>query len=644
MRGRSWTAIGGVFLSLALCGTASAQFSPGARTLGDPYLPHAGNGGYDAQHYDLTIAYDPLAHSMNSSAKLTLRATQGLSEFALDFVGYYAISSVKVNGADAAFTRDIDAAAFKHKLVITPAAGIANASTFTVDVAYSGTPQNFVDPDGSLEGFMRSTQTLGAFVMNEPIGAMGWFPNNNHPRDKATFDFHLTAPNAYSTAGNGELASKVANGDGTSTWHWHLGYPMASYLSTSTVGIFDYIEGVGATALGAGGQPLKTYSYIETALSANTKASNTTNIARQDAIVKFIADTIGAPYPFDSHGVVAGRAPSGGTYALEVQTKSHFGSGSVNIGTLAHEIAHQWFGDSVGPATWREIWFNEGWATWWATYWSNKQNGSATTNLSSFNSNYDSTSQPTRWNTPPAGLGGPDELFDTFPVYTRPSMMLESYHQIVGDTAFFAFQKALATEHAYSTVSQAQFVALAKRIAAEKAGFEASNLGKLDLFFDQWLNLAGKPPLTHRNFFLSTTVPGVPVGGTVPATLSLSLGAAAGFGQFTPGVTRTYTASTSANVVSTAGDATLSVADPSATAPGHLVNGAFALAQPLQAKANTGTPAAVSGTPLTLLTYAAPVSNDAVTLTFDQTIGAGDPLRTGTYSKTLTYTLSTTTP
>ena len=434
---------------------------------------------------------------------------------------------------------------------------------------------------------MRTTASLGAFVMNEPVGAMAWFPNNNHPRDKATFDFHLTAPVAYSTAGNGELVSKVDNGDGTATWHWHLGYPMASYLSTSTIGLYDFVEDVGATAVGAGGRPLKTYSYIESALpetSANpantqTKTANRASIARQDAIVKFIADTIGAPYPYDSHGVVSARAPAGGTYALEVQTKSHFGNGIVNVGTLAHEIAHQWFGDSVGPASWREIWFNEGWATWWATYWANKQNGSPTTNLDSFNAGYDATNNPTRWDTAPAALGGPDEMFDTFPVYTRPSMMYESYHQIVGDTAFFAFQKALVTEHAYGTISQAQFVALAKRIAAEKAGFEASNLAKLDSFFDQWLNLPAKPPLTHRNFFLSTTVPNVTVSGTVPATLSLTLGATPTFGGFAPGVTKSYESSSIATITSTAGDATLSVVDPSATAPGHLVNGAFSLAQ-----------------------------------------------------------------
>ena len=142
-----------------------------------------------------------------------------------------------------------------------------------------------------------------------------------------------------------------------------------------------------------------------------------------------------------------------------------------------------------------------------------------------------------------------------------------------------------------------------------------------------------------------------PVGGTVPATLSLTLGAAAQFGAFTPGVARDYFASTSANVVSTAGDALLSVADPSSTNTGHLMNGSFFLPQRLQARArnaaNTGTAynnVGSSASPLNLLSYSAPISNDAVTLEFKQSIGANDALRTGTYSKTLTFTLSTTQP
>ena len=140
------------------------------------------------------------------------------------------------------------------------------------------------------------------------------------------------------------------------------------------------------------------------------------------------------------------------------------------------------------------------------------------------------------------------------------------------------------------------------------------------------------------------------VSGTVPATLALSLGGAATFGVFTPGVTKDYDASTTATVTSTAGDATLSVADPDTSATsGHLVNGAFSLPSALQASATSGHAtggalAAVSSTPSTLLTYGAPVSNDQATLNFRQHIGQNDPLRTGSYSKTLTFTLSTTNP
>jgi hypothetical protein len=148
----------------------------------------------------------------------------------------------------------------------------------------------------------------------------------------------------------------------------------------------------------------------------------------------------------------------------------------------------------------------------------------------------------------------------------------------------------------------------------------------------------------------ATNTPGTATG-TVPATLALTLGTPATFGAFTPGLDKDYTASTTATVISTAGDAALSVADPSSTNTGKLMNGTFTLANPLQASATsaggTGGPlTAIGGSaiPLTLLTYNAPKSNDAVTISFKQTIGRTEALRTGAYSKTRTFTLSTTTP
>ena len=136
--------------------------------------------------------------------------------------------------------------------------------------------------------------------------------------------------------------------------------------------------------------------------------------------------------------------------------------------------------------------------------------------------------------------------------------------------------------------------------------------------------------VNHADISLAQA-PTAPVGGTVAATLSLTLGTPATFGAFTPGLAKEYTATTDATVISTAGDATLSVADPSTNATGHLVNGAFSLPQPLQGLG-------------VVKTWSAPTSNEKVPVTLKQQINAGDALRTGTYSKTLTFTLSTTTP
>jgi plastocyanin len=148
----------------------------------------------------------------------------------------------------------------------------------------------------------------------------------------------------------------------------------------------------------------------------------------------------------------------------------------------------------------------------------------------------------------------------------------------------------------------------------------------------QWIGVDFKGNVSAvKSQVLGQTDTTGPVGGSVPATLALTLGAPATFGAFTPGVAKTYTATTTATVVSTAGDATLTVADPSPASPGRLVNGVFALTSPL-------------GGLGTIKTWAAPTSNESVPVTFTQSIAANEALRTGTYSKTLTFTLSTTTP
>jgi hypothetical protein len=168
-------------------------------------------------------------------------------------------------------------------------------------------------------------------------------------------------------------------------------------------------------------------------------------------------------------------------------------------------------------------------------------------------------------------------------------------------------------------------------VTAAAARFKVEAVG--NVFFD----------ISHQSFAI-VPAPTSTVGGTVPATLALTLGAPASFGAFTPGVAKDYDAQTTATVTSSAGNAALSVSDPDTANPGHLVNGAFALPSALQAGANGGPLGAVGGTPLGILGYGAPVSSNAVALNFRQHIGQTDALRTGSYSKTLTFTLSTTNP
>jgi hypothetical protein len=237
---------------------------------------------------------------------------------------------------------------------------------------------------------------------------------------------------------------------------------------------------------------------------------------------------------------------------------------------------------------------------------------------------------------------------------------------ILGKDNFKKASTEIQTSFRYGAIDPTREIAIFHKWMPNKS-IGCSN--KLDAFFQQWwyTSYSGSPQAGNRP---SITGPGLPGGGfydanggcsdygndqtttpsaTVPAQLALSLGSAPSFGSFTPGLAKTYTAAGTANVISTAGDALLSVTDSSATAPGHLVNGAFSLPTALKAvgtsPAGTSTGAgSLSGSPLTLTTWSNPISNDPVQVLFTQSIGANDALRTGSYSKTLTFTLSTTAP
>src|SRR3954453_21608383 len=214
--------------ALAL-GATPAGAGPGAPGLGDPLFPLAGNGGYDVAHYGLALDYDRASGQLDGTAVISARATQSLSRFDLDLRGFD-VSLLLVDGRPASYRRS------GQELIVAPREGLKKGRDFTVIVRYAGVPEVITDPDESIEGWVPTAD--GAFVVGEPQGAPGWFPSNDNPQDKATFDLDVRGPAGRGAVDNGVLVARHPH-RGRTTWIWQEGEPMAPYLATATSGRFD---------------------------------------------------------------------------------------------------------------------------------------------------------------------------------------------------------------------------------------------------------------------------------------------------------------------------------------------------------------------------------------------------------------------
>jgi hypothetical protein len=222
-----------VIAAMVLCLTAApvvsgappSPFPAGSSGLGDPYFPLDGNGGYDVQHYDLALSYEPATDRLTGIATITARATQNLSAFNLDFIGMR-LRSLTVNGASAKTSRK------GQELTVKPAAGLSNGSTFTVVARYDGVPEPIFEEGLGDLGFLPTED--GAIVQGEPHVAATWFPANDHPRDKASFAFHITIPTGLEAIANGVLVNHQSNGALT-TWNWNAAEPMVPYLAMMVI-------------------------------------------------------------------------------------------------------------------------------------------------------------------------------------------------------------------------------------------------------------------------------------------------------------------------------------------------------------------------------------------------------------------------
>jgi hypothetical protein len=204
------------------------RFLPGSPGAGDPYFPQDGNGGYDVRHYDLDVTYDPATDTVTGVTRIRARATQNLSRFNLDLDGL-TVRAVTVNGKHAAWSRE------DSELTVAPRRGLRDGRQFTVTVRYDGVPETIQDAFGT-SGFIHTDD--GALVIGEPHVAATWYPVNDHPSDKASYDFNITVPAGLEAVANGTLQDRRTK-NGWTTWSWRAREPMASYLTTATVGQFD---------------------------------------------------------------------------------------------------------------------------------------------------------------------------------------------------------------------------------------------------------------------------------------------------------------------------------------------------------------------------------------------------------------------
>ncbi|MFD8520271.1 M1 family metallopeptidase [Streptomyces capillispiralis] len=463
LRARSLTAAVLLTVSVAGCGEGSGA-SPGRPGVGDPFFPEAGNEGYDVAHYVLRLGYDPGPHRLTGTATISARATRDLSALNLDLRGLD-VEAVAVDGAPARWSRA------GQELTVRPRGALDRGARFRVTVRYSGAPVTVTDPDGSEEGWLRTAD--GALALGEPVGSAAWFPGNHHPSDKATYSLAVTVPKGLRAVSNGEPAGEETEGDRT-TYRWRTGEPMAGYLATLAIGRYE----TGRTTT-AGGLP------VHTAVDPEEAEASRAVLARIPEVVAWAERTFG-PYPFSSAGAIVER-PGDAGYALETQSRPVF-PGAPGIVLLVHEIAHQWYGNSVTPRTWRDMWLNEAFATYAEWLWQEEHGGDTAQEV--FDALYagayfpDAERDEALWSFPPAEP--PDAAHVSgLPVYWRGAMVLHRIRRTVGDGAFRALLRGWAEEHRHGTADTGDFTAYVETFAPGR---------DFDAVWEDWLYGAGRPP------------------------------------------------------------------------------------------------------------------------------------------------------
>lgn len=419
-----------------------------------------GNGGYDADHYTLDMRVKD--GDMTVRSTMEAQATQDLSSLNLDFRGFD-IDGVTVNGEKAAFTRK------EAELTVTPEKPLSKDQKFEVAVDYHGSARPYNSPYAPVTLGWNEFDG-GSYVVSEPDGAPAWFPVNDHPSDKASYTFHVTVDDPKVVVANGMLTGTRPAGEGQTTYTWEARDPMASYLATVHVG--DYVR---VEDQGPGGLPIRHY------FPADMVAEGQRDFASTPEMLEFFSGLFG-PYPFETYGAVVMDTRIGGA-ALETQTLPLFerdlvtGDGQAET-VFVHELAHQWFGDSISLKDWKDVWLNEGFATYAQWLWDEKKDGRTALEASAERARHHLEEMEGQ------AIGKPENtgLFD-HRVYLKGALTLHALRKEVGDESFFKTIRTYVDRHRGGSAGTEDFIHAAQEVSGKD----------LKPFFDSWLHTTELP-------------------------------------------------------------------------------------------------------------------------------------------------------
>ena len=404
----------------------------------DPYLPTAGNFGYRVSRYELELEYKVAINRLGGTATVTAVTLAELQTFSLDLSSALSVAKVTVNGKRPKhFRTDRD------KLHITLADRLPAGAAMTVAVRYSGTPRPKRTPWGEV-GFEELTE--GALVAGQPNGASSWFPCDDHPSAKASFRVQIATESAYLTLANGKLLSRRARA-GMTTWTYEQSEPTSTYLITLQVGPYTRRR------------MAKNGVEIFSVLPDRLRREFDHDFGRQPQMMKLFVKLFG-PYPLaDGYTVVV--TDDDLEIPLEAQGISIFGAnhcdgrrGSERL--VAHELAHQWFGNSVTAQRWRHIWLHEGFACYAEWLWSDHcGERSADDWARHYHRRLVDSPQDLVLADP-----GPQDMFDDR-VYKRGALALHALRRRIGDDSFFALLREWTSRYRHASVVTDDFIALA---------------------------------------------------------------------------------------------------------------------------------------------------------------------------------------